>query len=134
MDKLPTLIQTPAPDNVPDPFGTLEDFVSVAATLTPEDGFRPQHMIPQGGDDVLRQRQAVTSGMTYLRAAADLEIVESKTVQVDNQNIVVFAAKDAAREFWAESSREGKTPKEIYEAWAALRELMATVRGKDSED
>lgn len=134
MDKLPTLVQTPAPANMPDPFGSLEEFAAKVAALQPEDGFRPQHMLNAGAGDTMKQHQALVSGMVFLRTAADLEIAESKTVLIDNQQIVVYAGKDAAREFWAESAKEGKSPKEIYEAWAALRELMATVRGKDSED
>jgi hypothetical protein len=132
MTELPTLIKSPIPKNIPDPFSPLEEFMLQLATG--DGGLRPYHFGEMGGADPIKARQAVSSGMNMLRAAADMEVAESKSIVVDNHTVVVYAPKEAAKEFWTQNIAEGKDAKATYDAWVALRELMDSVRGKDSSE
>ena len=129
---MPVLTKSDPPKRIPDPFGTMENFMLEMATG--EDTLRPYHFQELGGDDVVKQRMAIASGMNYLRHATDLEIAESKTRIVDGRTIVSYGPTEKASAFWKQTLEDGKSAKEILDGWIAFRELVESVRGKDGEE
>jgi hypothetical protein len=81
----------------------------------------------------MKARMAVVNGMNYLRYAADLGIVSSRSIKVGDRTVVVYGPTEAANAFWVDSVKDGKKPKEILDGWISLRELMNSVKGDDAK-
>lgn len=129
MADLPVLIKTDPPKVIPSPFGTVEEFMLGLATME-GDGIRPHHFETLSEGDFIKGKMAIANGMNYLRHATDLGAAVSYSKLIEGVPIVLYRPTDAAATYWRESANEGKDAKQIYDGWAALKELMSTIKSE----